>query len=591
MKRNLYFDPSSINPSPLMNHYRFHKLKTALFTKYFPKYLGSFELSSKPASIRSKVKRTKVIRNFTARVFENSSEWRLLLANKMKCLKNLSNNGQPPIQFIEKIKLFTQLTSIQISFHERLPLSFRQKSMKVYHLAKIWKKIQRLRNIKSLKIIQLANAGASLIQELDSASRLLSSLKTFEISTPKFAKNTTGQLLDTIKNTRSLLKYVTTLQLVTLESPSHFKDFQSLQNLCPNLASLCFEISCKDIFYNPLREKQFSLQRLPVEINFLETLKTFHNLKILNLHIADTFTFLNDFAVPPLIQNLTLNLEECLTKEILLRIDDTFTDAQALQFFGENQTMIKFYNNFRSLKTLETFRMLFSQDCHSEDYQRQNYLLQNILQTIPSLKTLAFVDGFRYSGLNHGVWHPVRDLYFPQLLGSCHHFSQTLQTLEVGHEKITFSNFDLSPSRSTFTNLETIKFTGKFDNLDVGISSFLEEIISLGDSISTIKLNTFVNRTTGSLLSALQQLNQVKRPPNLRVELQLKLLDSKGLEQPEFDLQDLIKELPENLKLQGVSLSILMSENYPEPVKEALAAYGEKFDNFNLRFGSNSFSN
>ena len=129
MNKNPYFDPDSKWPKAWMSG-----LKTPLFMKYFPKYLKKFNLISKNGSVKSKVKRMKVIRYFTAPDLKTSPEWRLLLSNKMKFFKILSRHTQSPTQFIEKIKLFTQLKSIQIDFFESfVPRSLVNDRIKVFN--------------------------------------------------------------------------------------------------------------------------------------------------------------------------------------------------------------------------------------------------------------------------------------------------------------------------------------------------------------------------------------------------------------------------------------------------------------------------
>lgn len=113
-KRILFLDPtlSKVDPnSP-------RQLRTHFFRKYFPKYLRDFDLRTKINSVKAKVRRAKIFRNYkdlTTPPCYKPLELRLLMQNKIKFIKSLGGNAQYPIDLMDKIQLFTNLRSIQVS--------------------------------------------------------------------------------------------------------------------------------------------------------------------------------------------------------------------------------------------------------------------------------------------------------------------------------------------------------------------------------------------------------------------------------------------------------------------------------------------
>jgi len=603
-KRILFLDPTLKKVDPNPTSHGSQQLRAFIFGKYFPKYLKNFDLQTKNGSIEAKVKRTKIFRNCQGSRSPPSSrtpKLRILLGNKAKLIKNLSGDSKSLLQLTEKIKLFANLRSVQLSLN--LPSRFSRfddpYKIEKRHLRKALTTIKRFKNVKSLELNQLSNNSAHLIQTINASSVVLSSLKTLVIS-PGGAGDGYGSVLGFLKDSKNLLKYVTSLHLPVLRSPLHLESFHSLKNSCPNLTSLSFELSCYEIFYNSRKADRYSVECFPVGINYLSALNTFHNLKSLELHIADTFTFLNDFIPPPSLQSLLLNFKESLTKEVLTRIDQTFNNQnknQALEFFETNQTLVNFYSNFEHLHNLQALEMLCSSHVRSEEYQYCIYLSQGILQSLPSpkLKRLHFAEGGFHWGLNPLSKSPLEDQCLLEPLQSCHTFRQTLQTLEIGHSGVILSNFNFLSFIKSFPNLSAFIFTGTFDRNDDSnneIGLFLEEVMASGTSLVLIKLNTFVHMTGQSLFSLLRQLGQLEKPKNLKIKLQIKFYDETNLnvlEATRFEhfRRVLLDNQQEYSKLKGVDLNVFMNPVNHE--KEFLKAYGEKFDNFKILPPSHNF--
>jgi len=569
-KKNLYFDPHLTAP-PEASILNSHK-PALYFQKYFPKYLRNFSLRANSYSVKSMLKKTKVIRNPQICLSsDKSSELGGLLASKAKVVKTLTYENQSPTEFLTEIKLFTSLTSIRFFLPERP--SYGQDHE--YFPRRAFKKTKSLKQLKHLKFSNLLRHHANFIMQLNDASpRLLSSLKTISLSCV-WRGGRDVELLEYLKPCKNLLRKITCLHLGSLCSSSHQNNFQSLVQDCSNLSHLSFEFSCRDMYYQPGKGERYSFQCFPIKMNYLSAVETLQNLKSLELYIADLSTFFKDFVAPPSVQNLLLNFKESLSKETMHQIDQKFSNAQAWETFEENKTLVKFYEHFGSLPNLETLRILFSFD--PQHYKYQNYLLQNILKRTRSLKNLTFTSPKSKSS--------VADLYFPQLLESCHHFSEALQTLEFGNEKLVFSNFGLSSSRNKFTNLATVIIIGRFDDPETDFYFFLEQIASLGDSIKTIKLNTTVNCNVKFLLAILQQLNQIKRPSSLKIELQVRFKDPGLLQDLKVGYENVMGELflgnQENW-LQGVFLHLRMNKIFVKYLKELWPVFRSKFEGFRL---------
>ena len=572
MKNLLYLDLTTTS-NPKLSYIGYTErsnIKPILFRKFFPKYLRYLSFPAKEGSTKSKLKRTKVIRDFTAFPLAQRRDWRLIIANKIKSVKILSSQPQFKSQFVGKVKLFPFLKSVHID----TPTDARQFKKAGPYQVKACKKMARLKHLENLELSRLLSCSKKVIQQLETSPRLLRQLKNLRISC-EWKGGEDAEMMRIIKGSKNLLRYMTSLRLATLNSTSHYKDFKVLADSCPNLQTLSFEFCCREITYSPRVVDKYSEKSFPVEVNYLSALETFHNLRSLDLRIADTFTFLNDLALPPRIEHLLLNFEECLSNEIMDRIQQK--DSQP---FDENKILVKFYENFKHLHKLQALKMYFSSDIDPQQYERQNYLSQGILKRIPSLQKLTFISARRCRGLNQGYRSSVDDLYLPQFFQSFHHLNETLETLEIGDQKVVFASFDLSSSKSRFVKLSTLKFTGI---LNTKIPLFLEQVISLGDSITTIELNTFMDNTIQSLVSLLQQLKKLYRPETLKLVLQIKFFEDKSFEDLGLGFEDVMKELQEeeDPRLQGVSLSLFTSTISPG-TREFLEAYGKKFENFNI---------
>ena len=581
MKALLYFDPTLTSGPKYssMGSTGFSKVRPALLRNYSPKYLRNFPFLPKQGSTQAKLKRTKIIRKFSAHPLDRGPEWRPIIANKIKTVKTLIGSSQFTNQFVQKTKFLSYLASI----HMLLPYDPRPyigSPKEEFCLIQTCHNMKRLKHLKNFEFSRLSRSIKGFIQELNASPRLLKSLKNLILSCEwKGAQDV--EMMNIMKDNKNLLRYMTSLKLATLNSPSHYKAFQAFTNSCPNLQTLSFQFCCRDIIYNPLKADRYSGKCFPVEINYLDAIKTFQNLRSLDLHIADTFTFLSDFALPPLVENLLLNFGECLSIEILSCF---LPNNKGPQAFEENKILMRFYENFQHLHNLKLLRMYFSSDIGPEEYESQHYLSQGILKRIPTLKKLTFIGAHRCCGLNKAYRSLISDLYLPQFFQSFHHLSQTLETLNIGHEKIIFSSFDLSSSKHKFAKLSTLTVTGRLENSDVNILLFLEQILSLGSSIKNIKLNTFIDNKIQSLLSLLQQLNKLSRPENLQLDLQIKFSENKSLEGLGPGFEDVMKKLQDEeeypIRLHGVSLNLFTKDTSSDT--KFLESYGKVFDSFNL---------
>ncbi len=119
----------------------------------------------------------------------------------------------------------------------------------------------------------------------------------------------------------------------------------------------------------------------------------------------------------------------------------------------------------------------------------------------------------------------------------------------------------------------------------------MEQILSLGDSITNIKLNTFLNGTIKSLVFLLRQLSQLKKPSKVELGIQIKFLDPEKLEISGVNFENLIKEIQKTQgKLHGVSLEIQMPQKDQEYFEAFLQVYGKRFERFNVPSGYTHFS-
>jgi len=258
-----------------------------------------------------------------------------------------------------------------------------------------------------------------------------------------------------------------------------------------------------------------------------------------------------------------------------------------LKLSKKHPKFLKFYQNFQQLDNLETLEIRFSSGCRQEDYTNQNYLTQQILQRIPTLKRLVFLGAFRRLGLAKTSESLLLDSYLPQLFESgLPSLTHTLQTLEIGHRNVVYSDFDLSLYRNKFMNLSKIKVYGRFDKEEnyLKMRLFLEEIISLGSSIVNVQVNTVVSNTVESLLDLLKELKNLKKPKKVQIELGITFIESNSLRPPKSGFNKIINELKEDNeqypKLEGVFV-VLPAHYDSGKMKEFINAYKGKFESLN----------
>jgi len=213
MKSIIFFDTALIGSRPSGP-----QSQLGIFLKYFLKYLKHLSFYSNYGTAKSKVKSMKLLHNLSLNPSKHPSEWRIILTNKTKLLQNLSNTGQPPTQFIEKIKHLSGLTSLLISFFtKRLP-------DQPEYLKRIMAcgMIKRLTKMQSLKIGLLTKDDEQFIHQLDASSRPLNHLNTLRIYC-KWKEVDETEPLEMLKNQKTILKYVTCLKLDALCSLAHQK--------------------------------------------------------------------------------------------------------------------------------------------------------------------------------------------------------------------------------------------------------------------------------------------------------------------------------------------------------------------------------
>ena len=116
--------------------------------------------------------------------------------------------------------------------------------------------------------------------------------------------------------------------------------------------------------------------------------------------------------------------------------------------------------------------------------------------------------------------------------------------------------------------------------MDDEFDFFLRQIVSLGSSLQTIKLTTTIKSTVESLLSILRQINQLQKPDQLKLEMEIFFPKSQHLEDFGIGLDTLIHGLQEEfVRTQDVSLK-LFTDIRSEQIRKFLQVYGEKFDHF-----------
>jgi len=214
-------------------------------------------------------------------------------------------------------------------------------------------------------------------------------------------------------------------------------------------------------------------------------------------------------------------------------------------------------------------------------------LLNSLLKRIHApLRKLA-------SPLSSRTWNigkipSLNDPCLPQFFESCHPFSQTLQTLKIGHTKIIYSDCNLSASRNRFPQLSSLKIKGQFELINDSNTILLplfKQITSLGDSLRTVQLSIWIDNTVKSLLSLLPQVNKLKILRKLSVEIQVRFSGSKDLEDLGIGFEDVINELKTRQnysKAKKVSLQVWTVAG-SEQMKDFFDVFGEKFEGFEVR--------
>ena len=555
-----------------------------LFAKYFPKYIKKISFSVKDASVKSKVKRTKIIQEVSPQecsqreffVFLNWKmlDWKILLGNKIKSLKTFSDSSGASQKLHQELRLFSGLKSFSICF----PLGSGADG-------KYWKKTVRmmnyLTNLKSLSIRNLTDGYDGFLEKLNSSKRLLSSLTELKIVLKAKGKRDDewfhnyqiSELLLSLRIQKNILKHVTHLNLRSLADSFHFASFKDFAGSCPKLETLSFEFS------NANERKEET-----VDMDYLGTLKTFQSLKSLELGIGDIVTCLKYLVLPSSIQHLVLNFKERLTKGIIYDMLGEF--SQSKKVLEENPIFIRFFDLFENLQLLESFDISFREDSDVDIERFQSSFQNCLLKRVPTLKNftsrLSAPDSSGF--IRRKKFSPAfetSDSSLPQFFGSFHHSCKTLKTLEIGNEKIRYTNFDLSASRGKFPELSTIKLTGKFDSSNLERLGELENFVLLGDSLTKIQLFIHMNHYVKSFVYLLEYLSQVKMPEKLHIEVEVWFFDKK-------DLEDLSEVEFDNLINQGtksiLKASLKVNTNIgSKGMRKFLEVFGERFEKFEVQ--------
>ena len=213
-------------------------------------------------------------------------------------------------------------------------------------------------------------------------------------------------------------------------------------------------------------------------------------------------------------------------------------------------------------------------------------MLKRINSPLKNLTVLSIGDPWRFKT---GFISQRQDPYLPQLLESCQGFAATLETVEIGHLKVMYSEFGLGNIRSKFTSLKSIKISAKFsqfqENLNIeNIGEFLQNIISLGDSIGLIRFDIYIDPTASALLSLLRQLNQLEKPKKVRIKLSIYFYftDSKLVKGSGMSFSDGVSELISGQesysKVEGIVLLKIEKRNSTDDMKQFLGLYSERFE-------------
>jgi len=432
-----------------------------------------------------------------------------------------------------------------------------------------------LRNVEYLEMPHLSQKSKTFLYQLDLSSRFLSSLGKLHISCGLWEVQDPGYL-GIFQSSKNLLKSLSHLDLYTVCQSSHYKGFQSLANCCPKLLSLSFKFSYEK------RQGQY----IPTEINYLGVLETFQSLKFLRIEFNDIFTLLRDFALPASVQELQMNLKECFSKSLMQQIEPRFNQIE------ENERRNRFHENFRSIKNLRRLVIFFHSSSDKKAFKYQNYFSRNLLKRPPSLKSLClFYDqdiGEKHDPSLKMSKPTFQESNLAKFLESCESFSQTLEKLVIGAGKIWFSNFDLSMFRNKFPKLKSIDVSRNFNedqNSKDCMGSFLNQLFSLGNSITLVRIGTFITQKTDSLLSLLSQIPKVEVPKKAKVALQIHFLHPgifPGTQITESSVKDGISRLQGFSKVRKVSAWIVFCIGDSE-MKRFLEQYAKKFDNCEIR--------
>ena len=551
---HLFIKQKQLSPAFRWDPDNVENLMFPVLKKYFPKYIDKFVLTSKDHSVLLKVKRAKIIQDFEVKHEKYPSEkLRGYLRTKMKNVKVAVSNQQTPLQFLKKIRLFSNLSEIKMAQGGYFVLSKTQQN----YCKRAWKMMTGLRKVKRLEITDFSNTSKNLLLKLNSAPKFLSSLKQLCISCSK--EGGFGlSVLETMLNFKDFLRLLTHLNLPLIHQHFHYKSFQSLKNCCPNLLSLSFEFSC---------------ERNRVEINYLGAMRTFKNLKVLNIMVGDSFTLLRDFALPASIQELRMNFKECFSKSLMQQIEPRFNQIEENKleiekFFERNAILFMFYENFKSLKNLNTLELLFSSASDQKAYQYQSHFSNNILKKTSCLKNLTLLYPKSEKQTPNMFMFVFQDSYLSKFFESCESSRQTLESLEIGMNKIWYSKMELSKFENRFPKLSNITVTGNFDqdSVDWSVGGFLKQLIPLGGSIRMVKLETLIKRRIGSLVFLLVHLKQLEISSKAKIGLEIRFLDPKDLEdlEPSEDsFKDGIDRLKDISKVRGISVKVFMPTVHP----------------------------
>jgi len=515
--------------------------------KYFPKHIDS--LPSNLSNLKTRIKRLKLIKRIPSD--HSNNILRVLLANKRKNIKFASGAEDREckggynkhnldllkmLPNLQKVEFCMEAQDFQDAYHKN------KQKKQCYWINKMSNYLNKMTNLKHLKLSNRSYYLLPLLSKLNSFDSMLGRLEVFRLNFILFYP---GDFPDfqALLEYKSVLKYLTHLQLNLPEDEDFFEVFQLFPDRCSRLLSLSYSIYQRELSSN------FE------DICYLQCLQSFQNLQKLSLYCGPKLDTFRHCKFPT-----------------SLRFLDLYLDDVEWQSLVTNKA---FFNKQEGLENLEKLKISLQLYDPTEEKDIVRDFIEDLLSRILSLKEFDFEF---YPQLQIYEGTPSYPFDLSRFLNCFQHLSHSLQRLAINdsHSRYNFTNLD-NAQAFHFPELSCLSIQGRsFTSL-----SLLENITKLVHAkpdapVPCIKLEKI---KIDSCKALLELFNSLKRTSGKQIELVVFYYST--VEDDEYFKENYEQVKKDSRNLRNVNLEIKFSIAWPRFrwVKE-LKSLKECFGNF-----------